>query len=284
MRKIVIPVDFSENSFNAIKYSVELFKYEQCEIFLLHTYAEEIYSLEDNKKSDDLEKLKQEKHGEVVDKLEALEEKIRDISPNPRHRLKSIASFGLLIDDVNDLVNQENADLVIMGTRGRSNDRSLTFGSNTLQVVKYVQCPVLGIPESYGFKGLSSLLFPTDFMIPYKRRELKLVAETAKSHCASIHMLYISNFPLESMRQKDNMSFFKEQLKDAQTLYHRVDEQDRITAIINEIEKLKIDMLVMVNSRYTYLESILYESTINKISLDPKIPFLVLQNYNRETY
>jgi nucleotide-binding universal stress UspA family protein len=284
MRKIIIPVDFSENSFNAIKYAVELFKYEQCEIFLLHTYAEEIYSMEEDKQSDDLEKLKQDTHAQVVEKLETLEEKIKDISPNPRHRLKSIASFGLLIDDVNDLVNQENADLVIMGTRGRSNDRSHIFGSNTLQVIKYIQCPVLGIPENFSFKGLSNLLFPTDFMIPYKRRELKLVAETAKSHCASIHMLYISKFPLESMRQKDNQSFFKEQLKEAQTLYHRVDEQDRITAIVNEIDKLKIDMLVMVNSRYTYLESILYESTINKISLDPKIPFLVLQNYNRENY
>jgi nucleotide-binding universal stress UspA family protein len=284
MRKIVIPVDFSENSFNAIKYAVELFKYEQCEIFLLHTYAEEIYRLEEEKKSSDLEKLKQDTQAQAVEKLEDLEEKIKDFSPNPRHRVKSIASYGLLIDDVNDLVNQENADLVVMGTRGRSNDRSLTFGSNTLQVLKYVQCPVLGIPENFHFQGLSNLLFPTDFMIPYKRRELKLVAETAKSHCASIHMLYISKFPLESMRQKDNQVFFKEQLKEAQTLYHRVDEQDRVTAIIKEIEKLKIDMLVMVNSRYTYLESILYESTINKISLDPKIPFLVLQNYHRESY
>lgn len=284
MRKIIIPVDFSENALNALKYAVELFKYEQCELFLLHTYAEEIYKLEDNKQSENLEDLKQDVEAKVMDSLEALEEKVKEISPNPRHRVKSIASYGLLIDEVNDLVNQENADLVIMGTRGRSNDRSLTFGSNTLQVVKYVQCPVLSIPENYSFNGLSNLLFPTDFMIPYKRRELKLVAETAKSYCASVHMLYISKFPLESMRQKDNQSFFKEQLKDAQTLYHRVDEEERVTAIMKEIDTLKIDMLVMVNSRYTYLESILYESTINKISLNPKIPFLVLQNYHRESY
>lgn len=284
MRKIIIPVDFSENALNALKYAVELFKYEQCELFLLHTYAEEIYKLEDNKQSENLEDLKQDVEAKVMDSLEALEEKVKEISPNPRHRIKSIASYGLLIDEVNDLVNQENADLVIMGTRGRSNDRSLTFGSNTLQVVKYVQCPVLSIPENYSFNGLSNLLFPTDFMIPYKRRELKLVAETAKSYCASVHMLYISKFPLESMRQKDNQSFFKEQLKDAQTLYHRVDEEERVTAIMKEIDTLKIDMLVMVNSRYTYLESILYESTINKISLNPKIPFLVLQNYHRESY
>ncbi|MCM4158707.1 universal stress protein [Antarcticibacterium flavum] len=284
MRKIVIPVDFSENALNAIKYAVELFKYEQCEIFLLHTYAEEIYKLEEEKQSDDLENLKKETHSTAVDKLEDLEEKIKEFSPNPKHRVKSIASYGLLIDEVNDLVNQENADLVVMGTRGRSNDRSLTFGSNTLQVVKYIQCPVLSIPENFKFNGLLNLLFPTDFMIPYKRRELKLVAETAKSYCASVHMLYISKFPLESMRQRDNQSFFKEQLRDAQTLYHRVEEEDRITAILKEIDALKIDMLVMVNSRYTYLESILYESTINKISLNPRIPFLVLQNYHRESY
>ncbi len=42
-----------------------------------------------------------------------------------------------------------------------------------------------------------------------------------------------------------------------------------------------IDMLVMVNTRHSYLENILYQSTIEKIGLHIDIPFLVLQNLPR---
>ena len=40
-------------------------------------------------------------------------------------------------------------------------------------------------------------------------------------------------------------------------------------------------MLVMVNTRHSYLENILYQSTIEKIGLKIDIPFLVLQNLPR---
>lgn len=282
MRKIVVPTDFSENSFNALKFAAELFKYEKSEIFLLHTYAEEVYQ-DDPITEEELEKIKSSTHQQARERLELMEEKIREIFPNPRHRIKSIAAFGLLIDEVNELVNTENADVIVMGTRGKTNHSHLTFGSNTLQVIKYVQCPVLSIPQGYMFSSLSNILFPTDFMIPYQKRELKLVAETAIAYSAVIHMLYISKFPAESMRQKNNKAYFKEQLLKAKTQFHRVEETERVAAIMKQIEDLRIDMLVMVNSRHTYLEDILFESTIDQISLHPKIPFLVLQNYHRES-
>ena len=46
MRKIIIPTDFSENAFNALKFATELFKYERSDFFLLHAYADEVYNTE----------------------------------------------------------------------------------------------------------------------------------------------------------------------------------------------------------------------------------------------
>ena len=57
-----------------------------------------------------------------------------------------------------------------MVTHGETNDRRLVFGSDTLQVLKYVLCPVLVIPEN--FRGIQKryILFPTNYIIPFKRR------------------------------------------------------------------------------------------------------------------
>jgi len=169
-----------------------------------------------------------------------------------------------------------------MGTRGKTNDKSLTYGTNTIQVMKYVQCPVLCIPENYVYKTPKQILFPTNFLIPYQRRELKLVADMARSYRSEIHMLYISNFPINSYRQKDNQSFLKEQFKDDVFNFHRADEGDKTAVILKHLDFMNIDLLVMVRSRHTYLENIIQASTIDKIGLRPKIPFLVLQNYHRE--
>ncbi|MFD1096291.1 universal stress protein [Salegentibacter chungangensis] len=282
MRKIVIPTDFSVNAFNAFKYAVDLFKYEKSEFFVVHAYADEVYDQEVILSRELMEELKAKTLERTNKELQLLLDKIKEYSPNPRHSFKAISTFGSLVDGVNHLINKENADVAIMGTRGKTNDRSISFGSNTLQVLKYVQCPVLSIPEDFEYKRPEKMLFPSNFLIPYQKRELKLVAELAKSYRSEIHMIYISNFPADSYRQKDNQIILKEQFHESDFYFHCVDEGDKLEIIKKFIKDLEIDLLIMVNSRHTYLESILYQSTIDKIGLHPKIPFLVLQNYNRE--
>ncbi|MDR9457435.1 MAG: universal stress protein [Salegentibacter sp.] len=282
MRKIVFPTDFSENAFNALKYAVELLKYETCEFFLLHAYADEVYNDETILSRSLMDELKEKvlNHAEV--KLEETLEKIREIAPNPHHTFHKVASFGALVDEVNDLVDSENADLCIMGTRGKSDDRNISFGTNTLLVMKYVQCPVLSIPAGYKYNTPENILFLTNFLVPYQKRELKLVSEIARVFGSEIHSLYISKYPVESFRQKDNLNFLKEQFVNIKFQTHQVDGIDKVPTIMDFIEKHKIDILVMVNSRHSELENILFEGTLDKISLNPKIPLLVLQNFNRE--
>lgn len=282
MRKIVIPTDFSANAFNALKYAVELFKYEKSEFFLLHAYADEVYNHETVISRELLEEVKENTLKRSRVELDKITEEIKKISPNPRHAFQQVSAFGSLVDEINDFVIKENIDLAVMGTRGHTDDRKITFGSNTLQVLKYVQCPVLSIPADYAYKRPDNLLFPSNYLVPYQKRELKLVAEIAKSYRSQIHMLYISKFPAESLRQKDNQLFLKEQFYLTNFHFHWEDAPEKFEAITRFIDKLEIDMLILVNSRHSYLENILYSSTIDKIGMHPKIPFLVLQNQLRE--
>ena len=100
----------------------------------------------------------------------------------------------------------------------------------------------------------------------------------AKSFTAKISFLYISKFKELSFRQQDNVAYLKNILKDNSLEFLNAYGEDIIKVINEEIAKEKIDMLVMVNSRKSYLESLLYPSTVQKIGLQIQIPFLVLQN------
>lgn len=281
MRKIIIPTDFSENAFNALKFATELFKYERSDFFLLHAYADEVYNTEGLLTQEFLDEFKETTRKNSETELEKIKERILELFPNPRHRFHTVASFGMLIDEVNDLVDRENADIIVTSTRGKTSDRKMTFGSNSLQIIKYVQCPVLSIPEKYEYSDPKKILFPSNYMLPYQKRELKLAGDLARAFCSELHMLYISNFPLDSFRQKDNQLAIKEQFYDVKQQFHQVEEQEKTAAILEAIQKLDIDLLILVNSRHSYLENVLYQSTLDKIGLHPKIPFLVLQNFHR---
>lgn len=281
MRKIIVPTDFSENAFDALKYAAELFKYERSEFFLLHAYAEEVFNETDEITQKFLEKHKKKIKKNTEEKLGKLKNQILELSPNPRHTFHTVPAFGLLIDEVNDLAERENADLIVTSTRGVTDNRKLTFGSNTLQIIKYVQCPVLSIPVNYQFHDLKRILFPSNFMLPYQRRELKLVGNLARSLCVEIHLLYVSKFPQESIRQKNYKQMVLDQFYDVKVIDHYEEMDDKAEAIEKLIPQLNIDLLILVNSRHSYLENLLYTSTIDKIGFAPRIPFLVLQNFYR---
>ncbi|WP_310992171.1 universal stress protein [Aequorivita marina] len=281
MRKILIPTDFSKNAMNAAKYAAELFKHGPSEIYLLHTFADEVYDAKTRLADAVFGELQQEVLHKAEANLEKMRQDLFNISPNPKHKVFTIAEFGMLVDSVNELVERENIDVVVMGTQGETDDKQLTFGSNTLQVIKYVKCPVLAVPEVFGDVHPKNMLFPTDYQVPFKRRELKLLGTTAKCFATKINFLYVSKFPTLSLRQEDNKAFLESSLTENRISYTQ-DSGTDITAAINKyIDQHEVDMLVMVNTRHSYLENILYQSTIEKIGLQIKIPFLVLQNLPR---
>lgn len=281
MRKILIPTDFSDNSMNAAKYAAELFKHGPSEIYLLYAYADEVYDAKTKLADASFEELKQKALEKAEENLEKMRKKLFSISPNPKHKIIKVAEFGMLVDSVNDWVEKENIDVVVMGTQGETYDKNITFGSNTLQVIKYVKCPVLAVPEVFGDVHPKNILFPTDFLIPYKRRELKLLGTTAKCFASKIDFLYVSKFPTLSLRQQDNKTFLEASLSENQISFNQQSDKDITKAINSFVIENPIDMLVMVNTRHSYLEKVLYQSTIEKIGLHIDIPFLVLQNLQR---
>ena len=281
MKKIIIPTDFSETATNAIFYALELLKYDKSEITIVHAYTDEVYENTKAMSRDYFEEYKDIVEVNVNRRLQEVIAEMLKQSPNPRHTYNRISSFGSLVDVIDDFVDKENADLVIMGTKGNTDNTDVMFGSNAIKVIKYVKCPVLAIPVNYHDMHPKNILFPTDYMVPFKRRALKLVSSLAKSYVSKVSFLYVSNQKDLSHRQEDNRTFIEDCFKDNKVDYMQLSETDVTKTINKTIETNSIDLLVMVNHRHSYFEDVLFNSTIEKIGLNIKIPFLVLQNISR---
>lgn len=281
MKTILIPTDFSSSAMHAIDYALNLYKCERANFYFLHAYADEVYGPYKTNGETTFEDHKETLKNKIDKSLQDLTQNLAAREHNPKHTYKTLAVFDTLVDAVNDRVNKINVDLVIMGTKGQTADKKITFGSHTVQVFKYVQCPVLAVPLDYKYQQPKKILFPTDYMLPYKRRELKLLDTLASEFKSKIHCLYISDFEDLSYRQLDNQRFLKESLDNAFLSFERYPTKNKAETILDYIKKNNINLLVMVNSRHSFLEDMLYRSTVDEIGLRLKLPFLVLQNLPR---
>ncbi|WP_375325236.1 universal stress protein [Flagellimonas sp. GZD32] len=281
MRTVLIPTDFSKNALHAIKYAQELFKCERACFFILNAYAEEVYGEFHTTSDNDIETFKEEKREGVQKKLDQLLDAVVGSPPNPLHTFEAIACFDNLVDGVNDFVDEMNIDLVVMGTKGETSDHKTTFGSYTIEIFKYVKCPVLAVPEDFDYKQPKDILFPTDYMLPYKRRELKLLDDMAGKFKSKIHCLYITDFEELSLRQADNKLFLEQTLSRPYVLFETTSVKNKAETILEQLEEKDAGMLVMVNSRHSFFEDMLYRSTVDLLGLKVKVPFLVMQNLKR---
>jgi nucleotide-binding universal stress UspA family protein len=230
---------------------------------------------------EDIEKLKEEKRKISEKKLDELVNSVMGEPPNPLHNFETVASFDTLVDGVNDFVDEMNIDLVIMGTKGETSDHKTTFGSYTIEIFKYVKCPVLAIPEGFEYRQPKAILFPTDYLLPYKRRELKLLGDLAGKFKSKIHCLYITDFEELSPRQEDNKLFLEGTLTKPYLYFETAPVKNKAEIILEHIDKKEAGMLVMMNSRHSFFEDMLYRSTVDLLGLKIKIPFMVMQNLKR---
>ncbi|WP_407557458.1 universal stress protein [Winogradskyella sp. 4-2091] len=281
MLSILLPTDFSKNSINAIKYALEFFKYQKVQFYFMHAYRNEFYDHDELVSRAVFDDVLLKVKTASENNLKKLLQEVEELTPNPRYTYHSISANNSLVEEANEIAEHKNIDLIVMGTKGKSNERHIIFGSHTFQVLKYVDCPVLAIPSNYKNTQPKNFLFPTDFLIPYKRRELKLLSILSKSYRSLIDIIYISTSNKLSIRQQDHKDFVKDALIVNKVNFKIINSKKVDDAIKLYIETNNIDMITMVNTQHSFLEDMLFPSTIDKVSLGLDIPLLALQNTTR---
>ena len=277
MKHILIPLDFSDNSWAGLVYAVKLYKDDLCTFHLLHTEVldPETLSTLNEVYIENIMKLGN-------DQLNQFKEQIESSDPNANHEFKTIIKFQPLTNAIEEITKKISVDLVIMSTKGINSMLNSLFGTNSVNVVKtHLSCPVMILPEDYDYNPIKQIAFSTDLNRFYTTEELTILNDLAYDNNAVLRIMHIeTNKPLSSI-QDYNLSVLKSSLQGFKTHYHSVPNFDKKTEVINTfIKDLDIDLLVMVNYKHSIFEKILNEPVINKIGFNPQIPFLVIPNNN----
>ena len=276
MKRILLPTDFSDNAFNAICYAVQLFEKEKCEFFLLHTYTPVTYNVGTAADSYSTFELLEILKITVAQNLDKTEKRLKDKFKNPNHSFQKISSFNMLVNEMQDQVKDKNIDLIVMGTTGATGAKEIFLGTNTMFTIKKVKCAVMVVPANFSYEEPKEILFPTDFKFSYKNKYLTFIRDLCNSHNSKLHIFNIVHEENTDSKNEMTMDFLDKYFENNDHKFH-VSENKKLQEAIVEFElKNKINLLVMIHTKHSFFENILFEPVINKIVFHTQVPFLVI--------
>ena len=165
MKTIIAPVDFSDASANALLFAAELSKRATARLIVLNILQ------------------KGESESETKNKLRSIESDLERSFGSDLICESSLVQ-GDLINTLKKIIEAQQPDLIVMGTKGASGLKKILMGSNTVNVIANTKVPVLVIPEAAKFEnflmqGKNTIVLATDLDLLENEQALYILKEIA---------------------------------------------------------------------------------------------------------
>lgn len=275
-RKILCPVDFSSISDLALQYAGPWAKAfgSQIEVFHAEWVDYPRYFTEAT-----MESLGAEREGQLESVRESLREKARTFF-GPGIDWKVRVSEGHAIEAIRKRVGEENPDLIVLGSHGRSGMARLFLGSVTENVLHDIHCPALVVPKSEKGPGKSvqRIMCPVDFT-DLSRECLgvaSIVAERFGAHMQVFHSVEGKEKP-GSKSVERLASWAEENLKCQCEVSSFVSQGNAAEQIVRTARNESVDLIVLAVRHRPFLEYSTIGTTTERVLRHSPCPVLTVQ-------
>jgi nucleotide-binding universal stress UspA family protein len=276
MKKILVPTDFSKTSITALETAFEIAKKAGASIFVLHVVEEatpDSYKITGEWRDDNWED-----RLFTFKLLERAKAQLEKLVMDPRFsavKLVGELRLGNPFHGMNTIIAEQKVDLVVMGTRGKTNLESMVIGTNTERVVRHSHCPILTVhkkPTSVDFKNI---VYATSMS---KDEEVfsRIVKSTQRLYDSTIHLVRI-NTPGDFQRDKVVKEYMNKFAKSLQlknftiNIYNDISEE---AGILYFADSINADLIAMATHGRTGFAHVLAGSIAEEVVSKASRPVL----------
>ncbi len=195
MKKILVPIDFSQYAKNAMFVAADIARQSGASLELLHVNLAAVYSVPLSEYSTGANILVEEDDQydkSAADLLEKLKIEILAMPSYTDLDIKTRVEEGYLHTSLRNVATEADADLIVMGTRGSSGMAEFMVGSNTEKVIRTAPCPVLAVPEHINQFELKMVLLPSTLKSD-QHGVFQYLAQWEKIFDFHVKVLYLNN-------------------------------------------------------------------------------------------
>jgi nucleotide-binding universal stress UspA family protein len=284
MKTYLVPIDFSEAAFNTADVAAQLSRQTNVtDIVLMNAYYISPYEtlLPDPNMFMLREEEIEEEAADRIRQLNVLKAKLQQqvregvnihVRLNRSHLLRAVV----------DVVEEDNIDLVLIGSIGNSTVRENNsgIGDHVIKISKACLVPVMVVPPVFNYQLISRAVIACDFKkvtqtIPMEFLHKLLGKQQIDLLVVNVdHSYKHANADPEQMAEE---SALHDMLKPLNPKYFYINTPDVITGILEFAEYNKAQMVIALPHTYSFLQSVLHNSISQQLAKSSTVPVLLLK-------
>lgn len=289
LRRILVPVDFSELSVKAAHYALELARTLKAELMLLNVWFNaanqgfvfnEMFAYQLNV-DELLREQEQEAQAQIEDLATELRKRVRD------EKMRGVkVDYDLIrgspVESILAYIDDYRPGTVVMGTHGRRREGLALLGSTTARLIEKCPVPVLAVPWGYDTANFSTprnVAYITRFDENDMQAIHRLVAFVrpfqVKVYCVHLHPE--DSLKLDSLRMKTLKDHFAEVITDVEIECGLIESADAVEGLLDFVSERKIDVIALISRKRNIIEQLLKPSLTRKLLFGSDIPLLVFR-------
>lgn len=275
MKKIIVPIDFSEHSEYALETAAILARQQNAEIIALHMLELPLNLLSTSASQEQFENIY----------FVNLSKTTMD-SFLKRDYLEGVKVSTQILNfkdftEISTIAESNDADLIIMGSHGTSGAKEMFVGSNTEKVVRYSDVPVLVVKHSPILTAIETVVFACDFSdksIPAYLKAKRLFDTLG----VKMYLVYINmpEFFQSSVEMQNRVSRFLKKAEghlDNLNNVGYVCDYNTETGILNYSNLMGVDLIAMATHGRTGLTHFFNGSLTEDIANHSALPVMTFK-------
>jgi nucleotide-binding universal stress UspA family protein len=278
IKKILIPVDFTDISETAAMQAAKMAKLLDAEVYLLHVIPSNGHYSALNLEKPTAASVVKNIESMVAAKMDDFQKRIQDHSGL---KVKTAINTGNIVNKIIDFAHKEHIDQIIMGTHGASGYKEMFIGSNAQRVVTLSEIPVLTMLNSTHESEFKNILIPIDDTI-HSREKVNVALKIAKLYNAKVHILGLVN--TDDVSELNKMKIRLESVEnfvkhEHLTFITGIEHGDSIAkTAISYAEKNKCDLIIINTGHESKITGIFLGPFAQQIVNHSAIPVLSVKH------
>lgn len=282
--RILVPVDFSEQSKEGIFQALHIASHLNAHVFLLHIIKEHMppwIFLTEN-----------ERHKQINSIKEALMGETEKFETKNHPQITPVVAFGKLCDTILKQVDELQASLIVMGTTTAENIKKKIIGGNALRIVTESPVPVITVKPGCATQTFDTIILPLD-LSKETREKVSDTVQWARFFKSKVYAVSFS-----STRDDAIVGHLKGQLRqvesfmrglgiDVETNFILLKSGSHEEQLIDYIKEKNADMVVITTHQQleivrffigSFAQDVIHGSPVPVLSIVPKGTFKVISS------
>ncbi len=278
IKKILVPVDFTETSDEALRKAVEIANRFDAELFILHVLEFPGYAFSILPELQIDPPAEKEVEEIILRKLNSVRDQIYT-----DHKISPTLSIsrGNIDREIGIYAEDQGIDLIVMGTHGASGYQEYFVGSNAQRLVTVSEVPVMTLQSDFKKNTFDNILVPLDNSL-HSREKFNIAIEFAKIFGSQIHLL-----GLPDSEEKKDLAKFQIKIESVEAVLnasgikyqtHIVKGDHVAKEALGFAEKHDIDLIVINTGHESEISGIFLGAFAQQIVNHAKIPVVSIKH------